>query len=141
MKNLIKQILKEYAEEQEKVLVIPSLKIFNYDWNALQQFLKSRGNPKWKILGNLNLTDYSVESLGNLTSVVGYLDLGWTPIQSLGKLTSVGGYLDLYNTPIKSLGNLTSVGGDLTLGDTPLSKKYSVDEIRQMVNIEGNIYM
>ena len=47
MKNLIKQILKEYAEEQEKVLTIPSLKIFNNDWNTLQKFLKSKGNPKW----------------------------------------------------------------------------------------------
>ena len=121
MKNLIKQILKEYAEEQEKVLVIPSLKIFNYDWNALQQFLKSRGNPKWKILGNLNLTDYSVESLGNLTSVVGYLDLGWTPI--------------------KSLGNLEYVGGDLYIEGSLLSKTISEEDIRSKITVEGDIYM
>ena len=101
MKNLIKQILKEYTEEQEKILTFPSLKIFNNDWNALQQFLKSRGNPKWKILGDLDLTSFSIESLGNLTSV--------------------GGSLDLYNTPI--------------------SKKYTEEEVREMVNVEDNIYI
>ena len=121
MKNLIKQILKEYAEEQEKVLVIPSLKIFNYDWNTLQQFLKSKGNPKWKILDHLNL--------------------GNTQIQSLGNLTSVEGSLNLNNTPIESLGNLTSVGGYLYLRNTPISKKYTEEEVREIVNVEGDIYM
>ena len=99
MKNLIKKILKEY--EEEKILVVPSLKYFGNDWNLLQSFLNSKGNPKWKLLDGLNLRD----------------------------------------TPIESLGNLISVGGYLLLSNTPLSKKYTEEEIRQMVNVKGIFYM
>jgi hypothetical protein len=48
--------------------------------------------------------------------------------------------LDLSRTPIESLGNLTSVGDVLYLYDTPLSKKYTEEQIRQMVDVGGNIY-
>ena len=140
MKNLIKKILKEYKEE-EKILVVPSLKYFGDDWNALQLFLKSKGNPKWKILDSLDLTNMPIESLGNLQSVGGYLNLYNTSIESLGNLQSVGGYLNLYNTSIESLGNLQSVGGSLDLRNTPISKKYTKEEIRQMVDVKGNIFM
>jgi len=159
MKNLIKKILKEY--EEEKIISIPGLHYFNNDWDLLQSFLKSKGNPKWKISDNLDLEgtpieslgnlqsvggtlylgNTPIESLGNLQSVGGTLYLGNTPIESLGNLTSVGGHLDLLNTPIESLGNLTSVGGALYLRNTPISKKYTEEQIRQMVNLEGNIYM
>ena len=55
---------------------------------------------------------------------------------------SIEGDLDLSNKPIKSLGNLQSVGGDLYLYyDTPISRKYSEEEIRQMVNVGGKIYL
>ena len=178
MKDLIKKILKEY--EEEKILVVPSLKYFGDDWNALQSFLKSKGNPKWKLLddvdlyntsikslgnlqsvgGGLNLRNTPIESLGNLQSVGRYLDLRDTPIkslgnlisvggylelrntqiESLGNLMSVGGYLDLKNSSIESLGNLISVGGNLNLVNTPLSKKYTEEEIRQMVDVKQNIY-
>jgi len=82
-----------------------------------------------------------IESLGNLTSVGGDLYLYSTPIKSLGNLTSVGDSLYLTDTSIKSLGNLTSVGGNLFLKYTPSSKKYTEEEIRQMVDVGGNIYM
>jgi hypothetical protein len=39
------------------------------------------------------------------------------------------------------LGNLKSVGRILNLRNTPMSRKYSEQEIRQMVNIEGDIYL
>ena len=120
MKDLIRKILKEYKEE-EKILVVPSLKYFGNDWNALQLFLKSKGNPKWKILDDLDLDNTPIESLGNLISVGGNLYLNDTPIESLGNLQHVGRYLDLRNTPI--------------------SKKYTEEEIRQMVDVKQNIYM
>jgi hypothetical protein len=87
------RILKE--EEEQKVLQIPSLKVFGNDWYELQKLLESKGNPPYTIGGNLGL--------------------GGKRIKSLGNLTSVGGDLALYETPIKSLGNLQSVGGDLYL--------------------------
>jgi hypothetical protein len=67
--------------------------------------------------------------------------LGYTPIESLGNLQSVGGDLALYETPIKSLGNLQSVGGNLYLNDTTLSINYTEEEIRQMVDVGGDIYL
>ena len=99
MKNLIRKILKEY--EEEKILVVPSLKYFGSDWNLLQSFLKSKGNPKWKLLDDL----------------------------------------DLFGTSIESLGNLQSVGGNLYLNFIPLSKKYTEEEIRQMVDVKGKIFI
>ena len=112
------RILKE--EEEQKVLRIPSLKLFNNDWDLLQKFLERKGNPPYTFGGDL--------------------DLEGTPIESLGNLISVEGKLDLRLTPIKSLGNLQSVGGSLDLEGTPLSRKYTEEEIRQMVDVVGNIY-
>ena len=49
--------------------------------------------------------------------------------------------LDLINSKIESLGNLTSVGGYLDLKDTPLSKKYTEEEIRSMVEVGSEVYL
>jgi hypothetical protein len=129
------------AKEEQKVLQIPSLKFFNNDWYILQEYLKEVGDPPYSISGYLYLFDTPIKSLGNLQSVGGNLDLRGTPIESLGNLQSVGGFLDLKRTPIESLGNLQSVGGDLDLRGTPLSKMYNEKQIRQMVNVEGDIYL
>ena len=115
--------------------------------------------------GNLNLENTPITSLPNNLSVGGYLDLGNTPITSLPNNLSVGGNLYLRNTPITSLpnnlkvgGNLDladtkitslpdnlSVGGDLDLYNTPLSKKYTKEQIKQMIEdnggyVKGDIY-
>jgi hypothetical protein len=112
--NLIK-------ESEELILRIPNLSLFDNDWNLLQRYMEKKGNPKYSIEGDLRLSETQIESLGNLQSV--------------------GGYLDLRGTPIKSLGNLQSVDGYLNLSETPISKKYSEQEIRDMVNVNGNIYL
>ena len=109
------------AEEEQRVLKIPSLKFFNDDWFLLQEFLERKGNPPYSIGGSLNLKNSPIESLGNLTSVVGDLVL--------------------YRTPIESLGNLLSVGGGLDLEGTPLSKMYNEKQIRKILNVEGDIYL
>ena len=152
--NLIK-------ESEELILRIPTFSLFDNDWNLLQRYMEKKGNPKYSIGGDLDLARTPIKSLGNLQSVGGnlylygakikslenlqsvggYLDLYETPIESLGNLQSVGGYLDLYGAKIKSLGNLQSVGGNLNLYGTPISKKYSRQEIRDMVNVNGNIYL
>ena len=49
--------------------------------------------------------------------------------------------LDLEDTRIQSLGNLTSVGGWLDLEGTPLSKKYTEEEIRSMVEVGSEVYL
>ena len=104
------QYKKLMEEEEQEVLNIPSLKYFDNDWDFLQEFLESEGNPPYTIGGNLNLVGLKVESLGNLVSVEHDLYAYDTPLKSLGNLTSVGGLLDLSNTQIESLGNLSFVG-------------------------------
>ena len=135
MKNLIKKILRE-----------------GFDWiqdnsisgEELEELIRKTGAtsiPFDRVSGNLNLGGTPIQSLGNLETVGGYLDLWGTPIQSLGNLQSVGSYLYLVGTKIKDLGNLQSVGGGLNLRGTPISKKYSEEQIRQMVQVNGNIYL
>lgn len=136
--------LKVIVEEEQKVLHIPDLKIFGNDWDVLQRFLESKGNPLYSLGGNLNLVGLNVESLGNLVSVQDDLYAYDTPLKSLGKLTSVGGLMDLSNTPIKSLGNLSFVGGSLVLSGTSLrNDSYPLNlnslQIRQTVDVQGSI--
>ena len=123
---------------------LPDLKIFGNDWDVLQRFLESKGNPLYSLGGNLNLVGLNVESLGNLVSVQDDLYAYDTPLKSLGKLTSVGGLMDLSNTPIESLGNLSFVGGSLVLSGTALrNDSYPLNlnslQIRQTVDVQGSI--
>ena len=158
----MKYIITENQLEKVKkrILKIP-FDAFSNNWYLLQKFLERRNHPPYilvgdvnlrnsdieslgsliEIIGKLNLSNTQIKSLGNLTSVGSDLNLYRTPIESLGNLTSVGGRLNLRHSLIQSLGNLTSVGGDLHLGKTPISKKYSQEEIRQMVDAVGEIYL
>jgi hypothetical protein len=108
-------------QQLEKVLHIPSINFFDGDWDLLQKFIKSKGNPPYSIGGDV--------------------DLRKTQIKSLGNLESVGEDFYLQLTSIESLGNLKSVGGFLDLRGTPLSKIYTKEQIRQMVNVGGEIFM
>ena len=87
--------------------------------------------------GNLYLSDASIQSLPDNLKVVGDLFLNGTPIQSLPDNLKVVRNLYLNNTPIQSLPDNLSVGGDLNLTYTPISKKYSADEIKDMVEYVG----
>ena len=171
MKDLIKKILKEeskdeYIFEIPNLSFIPNADLETPKgkteaWNELLRLLN--GKP-FIFDGDLNLERTDIISLGNLKSVNGYLDLfGCDQLTSLGNLKSVNGYLDLrlckkltslgnlqsVNGDLKlwgceeltSLGNLQSVGGDLNLSNTPLSQKYSEEEIRQLVDVKGKIYL
>jgi len=141
------QYKKLMEEEEQEVLNIPSLKYFDNDWDFLQEFLESEGNPPYTIGGNLNLVGLKVESLGNLVSVEHDLYAYDTPLKSLGNLTSVGGLLDLSNTQIESLGNLSFVGGSLVLNGIPLfgedasprSLERQSEILRRKVYVKGNI--
>jgi hypothetical protein len=138
---------KRLFEEEQKVLRIPDFKIFGNDWDNLQRFLESKGNPPYSLGGNLDLVGLKIESLGNLVSVEHDLYAYDTPLKSLGSLTSVGGLMDISNTQIESLGNLSFVGGSLVLKGTPLfpkdasprSKQRMEDMIRRKVYVQGNI--
>ena len=129
------RILKE--EEEQKVLRIPSLKLFNNDWDLLQKFLERKGNPPYTFGGDLDLEGIPIESLGNLISVEGYLDLRVTLIESLGNLKSVGNGLYLQGTSIKSLGDLTSVGGNMDLRKAPIKSLGNLTLVVGNLDLEG----
>ena len=80
MRYIITEDQYERLAQEEKILELPSLAYFNNDWNFLQEYLKRKGNPKYSIMGDLELGGTSIESLGNLSSVGGDLDLRNTPI-------------------------------------------------------------
>jgi hypothetical protein len=170
MKDLIKKILKEdtkdeYILEIPNLRFIPNVNLESAEgmtdaWNELLRLLKGKpfmfdddlylGGTKITSLGNLqsvggDLSLYACEkltSLGDVKSVVGNLNLRLCyKLTSLGNLRSVGGSLHLFDCiNLSSLGDLQSVGGDLDLYETPISKKYSEEEIRQMVDVKGEIY-
>jgi hypothetical protein len=138
MINLIKKILRE---ETEEVLVIPSLSIFPDGIEGLKNFIQKKNIKRWSLDDDLDLSQYKGDLawLEGLVSVSGYLNLNGTQFKSLGNLQSVGRILDLRETQIESFGNLQSVGGYLYLNEY-LSEKYTDEEIRSMINVDGNIY-
>jgi len=86
---------------------------------------------------SLYLSNTKITSLPNNLKVGGHLNLSDTPITSLPDNLKVGGFLDLSGTPITSLPDNLKVGESLFLGNTPLSKKYTKDEIRKMIEDKG----
>jgi hypothetical protein len=100
----------------ENILKIPYSAV-NNDWDFLQKYLKAIGNPKYIIVGDVDLVDRKdISDLGNLVGVEGYLWLFKSSIESLGDLEFVGGDLQLWSCQnIKTLGKLKKVGGYLSL--------------------------
>ena len=128
MKDLIKKILKEESKG-EYILEIPNLMFIP---NADLESLIGRNKAWYELLRLLNGKPFTFDDDLNLYN---------SYITSLGNLQSVNGYLNLFGCDqLTSLGNLQSVGGHLHITRTPISKKYSEEEIRQMVDVKGEIY-
>jgi glutamine cyclotransferase len=117
----------------EKILKIPYSAV-NNDWNLLQKFLELKGNPRYIIVGNVNLQDRKdIFDLGNLVGVEGDLLLGWSSIESLGELEFVDGNSSLwFCQKIKTLGKLKKVGGYLNLSWS------SIESLGELEYVEGS---
>jgi len=117
------------AEERQKNYLIATQK-------KIQQYIKNGGE------GSLYLSNTPIKSLPDNLQVGGDLNLRNTQIRSLPDNLKVGGFLYLSSTPIKSLPDNLQVGGGLYLNNTPLAKKYTKEQIKQMVpGVKGNIYV
>jgi hypothetical protein len=106
---------------------------------------------KWKLLnepdsiteedlmvkGNLDLKNTKITQLPDNLKVEGYLDLYDTKITQLPDNLKVEGNLYLNNTKITQLPDNLKVRGTLWLVVTPIAKKYSKDQIRQMIKDKG----
>jgi len=161
----IRELLGEDKQEKGfKYIKIPSFPVEYEDkkfWPILQNIFGQLDDVRYTVDGSLFLRNSDINSIGNLYSVQSVLDLGQNPIESLGVLKFVGRDLrldgtnvsslgdlemvgnDLYafSSSLESLGNLKSVGNDLWLKKTPIAEKYTEDQIREMVDVGGNIYM
>jgi len=137
IENIIRRVLREQQEE-EKLLKIPGLKFFNNDWNILQMFLESQGNPRYSIGGDLDLSYSDIKTLGNLVRVEGDLDLNFCRnLQSIESLEYVGGFLDLKYTKIESLGELKYVGDFLDLKSTKIESLGELKYVGDFLDLES----
>jgi hypothetical protein len=117
----------------EKILKIPYSAV-NEDWDFLQKYLKAIGNPRYIIVGNVDLGGREdISDLGNLVGVVGELKLAYSSIESLGELEFVGGRFSLFGCKnIKTLGKLKKVEGGLSLSYS------SIQSLGELEFVEGD---
>jgi hypothetical protein len=132
MKYIITEDQFEKLNQEDDILDI-DFKLFNHNWILLQKFLYRRGNPPYRIIGNLDLYEANIESLGSLIHVRGWLNLHSANINTLGDLRSVGGDLVMEHSNIKSLGNLESVGGSLNLNNA------NVESLGNLESVGGDL--
>jgi hypothetical protein len=122
----------------KNILKIPYVAV-KEDWNLLQQFLKMKGNPKYIIVGDVDLYGrQDISDLGNLVGVEGYLYLSDSSIESLGELKFVGGIFLLYGCQnIKTLGNFKRVEGTLRLTNSPIESLGDLEFVGKNLWVDG----
>jgi hypothetical protein len=107
------------------------------DWDLLHKFLKLKSNPRYIIVGDVDLfRSKDIPNLGNLVGVEGDLDLTRSSIQTLGNLEFVSGDLDLFGCiNIKTLGKLKHVGGRLSLNSS------GIESLGELEYVGNDIYL
>lgn len=123
-------------DSQEDILTIP-YDAFNNDWDLLQNFLKKRGYPLYRLDGNLNLAGKPEVTLNNLTEISGFLYLQGTKIETLGSLFAAYNNVNLENSKIESLGDLKIVGGRLNLRNTRIKSLGNLEYVQGSLNLAG----
>ena len=128
-------------------------------WELIKELENHLDDKQYIYEGNLVLNDSNIRKLPNDLYVRGYLKLnnskqliklpdklhvgGWLDIRDCSQITElpddlfVGGWLALPYTNISEIPNNLYVHYDLYVYDTPLSRKYSSDEIREMITSKG----
>ena len=165
-RNTIENILNFLKEKEDKEL--PKKWFDSIKKIELVKELENHPDGiQYKHKGDLNLKNSNITKLPNDLYVGGGLYLNYCQYltelpnnlyvefsldlqdcKELKKLPDdlyVGGFLDLTNTNILELPNNLYVDGFLRIGDTPLAKKYTDEQIRDIVastggRIRGNIY-
>jgi hypothetical protein len=121
-------------EEETKRITLEYIKTGCIGYHKLLKYIN--GNMK----GDLDLSNTKVSHLPKYLKVGGWLDLCNTPITTLPKDLKVGDNLYLHKTSITSLPEGLTVGGFLNLSNTPISKKHTIQELKQMLpNLKGRI--
>jgi hypothetical protein len=122
----------------KNILKIPYVAV-KEDWNLLQQFLKMKGNPRYIIVGDVDLhRRQDISDLGNLVGVEGDLTLARSTIESLGELQFVGGMFLLYGCQnIKTLGNFKRVEGTLRLTNSSIESLGDLEFVGKNLWVDG----
>jgi hypothetical protein len=118
----------------EKILKIP-YEAVREDWDLLQNFLVIKGNPRYIIVGDVDLVDrLDIFDLGNLVGVEGALNLSWSDIKSLGNLEYVEGHFSLNGCKkIKTLGKIKKVDGYVGLDES------SIESLGELEFVKGDL--
>jgi len=155
LKYIIKEIIKEDIDSpgifvprniegrKEKKKQLDYKKIQDYIKNGSKGDLELENSPitelpnNLQVGGSLYLSYSQITELPNNLNIGGFIKLSYTPIQKLPDNLKVVGSLWLHDSQITELPNNLEVGADLNLFDTPLSKKYSKQEIRDIIEKQG----
>jgi hypothetical protein len=98
--------------------------------------------PELEIVkGIVNLKDSGIEELPKLKRVDGYLNLTLSGIRSLPELEYVGSTLGLRQTEIEDLPKLKYVGNVLSLMGTPFTETTTEEELRNKIEVKGQIQL
>lgn len=96
--------------------------------------------------GEFSLNSVNVAFLPKVLKVKDYFDLSYTNIKRLPEDITAEYILTLDFSEMEEIPVRLKVGGNLFLENTPLSKKYSKEEIRKMIEdrggyVKGDIYV
>jgi len=124
---------------------------YKLNFNKLKEIKGNlRGSDLWGdisfpeleyIGGDVDFHNSNIETLPELKKVNGSLHLSNSPIHYLPELEYVGGILGLRQSDIADLPKLTYVGGRLILMGTPLSNKITEEELRNKIEVKGDIIL
>jgi len=152
------------TEEQLKILVEYGIrdKVFNVPGESLEDkdfFYKMyklyRDNKESKnyvgirVIGDFNLMGVLGGNLSseliyfcnNLVQVDGDLKVVNNYMVNFPKLRRVQGNMTLSMTEVESLPELIYVGGDLKIKVTPLGERTTEEELRNQINVDGDIIL
>ena len=99
--------------------------------------LKSLGKLK-KVGRNLNISESSIEDLGDLESIGWIADFNNSKIKSLGKLKKIGRTIDLNYSEVEDLGELESIGGGISFENSKIESLGKLKEIGGYASFEDS---
>ena len=107
-------------------------------WNIVEKFENHPDDIQYKYEGDLNINNKNITKLPNDLYVDGMLDLdGCEQLTKLPDNLYVDESLTMIGTSIEEIPNNLYVGWNLFIQDTPLAKKYTDEEIREMITSKG----
>ena len=130
----------EYKVLNDLSSITPDDLIVNGDLNLTNRKI-AKLPDNLTVRGDLYLTRASITKLPDNLAVGRDLFVSRTKITELPDNLKVGGNLHASYTKINSLPVNLNIGRDLTLMDTPMSRKYTEDQLKQMLpGVKGNIF-